>query len=83
MTKITTVIPGLMIPWKQPLPSEQAAARPSASRRIGKASSTSMKRDRTMSTGPRKKPATMPTTTPIVTENAVAMSATSSETRAP
>ena len=80
---ITVESPGLTVPRRQPLPSEHDEAIPSASSRIGNASVTSMTREMSVSTGPRWKPASMPATTPRPTDNAVATSATSSDTRAP
>ena len=53
ITKITVVSPGLMIPPRQPLPSAQAEARPIPRSRIGKARSTSIKRESAVSTQPR------------------------------
>ncbi len=80
---ITVDRPGLMSPPAQPLPSEQDDAIPSARRRIGKASVTSMTREMTVSVAPRWKPARSPATTPSPTDRNVATSATWSETRAP
>ncbi len=54
-----------------------------ANSRTGKASTTSMKRDSSESTQPLKKPAIVPSVTPISTAIPVAMNATSSEIRAP
>ena len=45
--------PGLISPPRQPLPSEHADAMPSASSRIGNASTTSMTRESSVSTQPR------------------------------
>ena len=52
MTTMTTLRPGLTRPPTHPWPSEHADAIPSASRRIGKASSTSTSRERRVSTQP-------------------------------
>ncbi len=74
---ITVDRPGLISPRAQPFPSEHDEAMPRASRRIGKASVTSITREMTVSTVPRWKPASRPATTPRPTDSAVAMSATS------
>ena len=52
-------------------------------RRIGKTMTISVRRDTTVSTQPRKKPAIRPMTRPIATERNVANTATSSDVRAP
>jgi len=57
MTKMTVVRPGVISPPRQPLlffpPSEHDDEMPIASSRIGKARTTSMNRDRIVSTQPR------------------------------
>ena len=55
MTKITTLIPGLISPPRQPAPpSVHAAASPVARSRYGIASSTSTLRETSVSAQPRK-----------------------------
>ena len=83
ITRISTGSPGVTSPPRQPFPSEHADASPIASSRTGNARRTSIVRESTVSIHPRKKPATIPMTTPKSTAMPVAMNATSRDTRAP
>jgi hypothetical protein len=54
MATVTVARPGLIRPPAHPFPSEHDEAMPRASSRIGNASVTSINREMTVSTAPRK-----------------------------